>query len=79
MNYSGGLHRSGIVFKTKISAPEIEPWARHPHILETFNNLVSGEVMKLINDHVPRPLRYQFMAEREGLFTWEYLEEGPIQ
>lgn len=68
---------SEMVFKTKIYAPEIEPRIRHPRILETFDNLVSGEAMELTNDHDPRPLHYQFMVERENLFTWNYLEEGP--
>ena len=30
-----------------------------------------------MNDHDPKPLRYQFEAELPGTFTWEYLEEGP--
>lgn len=33
--------------------------------------------MELINDHNPKPLHYQFKAEREGFFYWDYLEEGP--
>lgn len=28
-------------------------------------------------DHDPRPLYYQFAAERSGAFTWQDLEEGP--
>lgn len=70
---------SQIPFKTKIYAPDIEPRFRHPCILEAFDNLVSGEIMELTNDHDPKPLRYQFMVERENLFSWEYLEEGPLQ
>ena len=27
--------------------------------------------------HDPRPLYYQFMVEREGEFTWEYVKQGP--
>lgn len=41
------------LFKTKINAPDIEPRVRHPRILEAFDNLVSGEVMELTNDHDP--------------------------
>jgi uncharacterized protein (DUF2249 family) len=33
--------------------------------------------MILINDHDPRPLRYQLSAERPDSFGWTYLEEGP--
>lgn len=60
-----------------IIAPEIEPKFRHAQIMDTFDGLKSGEQFKLINDHDPKPLHYQFMMEREGLFTWEYLQEGP--
>jgi len=31
----------------------------------------------LVNDHDPKPLRYQFQAEHPGEFTWDYLESGP--
>ena len=64
-------------FKLKINAPEIEPKYRHSFILDSFDNLVSGEFLELKNDHDPRPLRYQFMQERADSFSWEYLEEGP--
>lgn len=33
--------------------------------------------MLLINDHDPRPLRYQLAAERPDAFDWEYEAEGP--
>ena len=36
-----------------------------------------GEALELVNDHDPKPLRYQFEAELPGTFTWDYLEEGP--
>jgi uncharacterized protein (DUF2249 family) len=56
---------------------EIVPRERHPRIFASFDALAAGEWFELVNDHDPRPLRYQFEAERTGLFTWEYLEEGP--
>ena len=31
----------------------------------------------LVNDHDPKPLRYQFEAEHAGQFTWDYLGAGP--
>ena len=31
----------------------------------------------LVNDHDPKPLRYQFEAEHPSRFTWDYLEAGP--
>ncbi|GGJ95423.1 hypothetical protein GCM10007063_17390 [Lentibacillus kapialis] len=64
-------------FTAKIHAPEIEPRHRHPKIFEVFDELNPGEFMQLSNDHDPKPLHYQLMIEREGSFTWEYLEQGP--
>ncbi|WP_249870001.1 DUF2249 domain-containing protein [Oceanobacillus saliphilus] len=70
---------NAIQYTVKIHAPEIAPRIRHPRILEAFDRLKTGEYMHLSNDHDPKPLQYQFMIEREGLFTWEYLENGPEQ
>jgi uncharacterized protein (DUF2249 family) len=55
----------------------IPPREKHPTIFQTFETLEPGESFILVNDHDPFPLRYQFQAEREGQFEWEYLEEGP--
>ncbi|HSB32428.1 MAG TPA: DUF2249 domain-containing protein [Candidatus Sulfobium mesophilum] len=57
----------------------IAPRERHPLIFNTFDELPAGEAFILINDHDPKPLYYQFLHEREGLFSWEYLQEGPQQ
>ena len=64
-------------FQAKVDVRVIEPKRKHPVILETFDNLQSGERMEITNDHDPRPLQYQFMMERSQQFEWEYLEEGP--
>ncbi len=53
------------------------PRERHPRIFDTFDRLKSKEAFILVNDHDPKPLYYQFAAERAGTFTWRYLEEGP--
>lgn len=55
----------------------IAPRERHPKIFDLFDSLNPGESFELINDHAPAPLYYQFLHERPGQFTWEYLEEGP--
>jgi Uncharacterized conserved protein len=54
-----------------------EPARRHQLIFEHFGALQPGEGYVLVNDHDPKPLYYQFAAEHEGNFTWQYLEEGP--
>lgn len=56
---------------------DMAPRERHPTILDTFDALPSGGAFELVNDHDPKPLRYQFDAELPGRFTWAYLEEGP--
>ena len=50
---------------------------KHPTIFRTFEGLPVGEAMLLVNDHDPKPLYYQFAAERTGQFDWRYLENGP--
>jgi len=55
----------------------IPPRGRHELIFTTFDALRPGTAFVLVNDHDPKPLFYQFNAEREGLFTWDYLEKGP--
>ncbi len=55
----------------------VPPPRRHPLILQTFESLAPGQGFTLVNDHDPKPLYYQFQAERPGEFTWEYLEQGP--
>jgi uncharacterized protein (DUF2249 family) len=55
----------------------IPPREKHPAIFRAFDALAGGQAMLLINDHDPRPLRYQFQAERPESFDWVYEEEGP--
>lgn len=60
-----------------IDVRDMVPRERHPLIFATFDDLVPGQTMLLINDHDPKPLYYQLMAERSGQAGWEYLEQGP--
>ena len=60
-----------------IDVRTIAPRERHPLIFATFDALGAGEAFLLVNDHDPKPLYYQFSAERQGQFSWEYLEQGP--
>lgn len=53
------------------------PARRHEAIAAAYQALAPGAGFLLINDHDPKPLRYQFQAEHAGEFTWDYLEEGP--
>jgi len=55
----------------------LPPWERHPKIFDIFDGLKKGEILKIINDHDPRPLHYQFIMERPGQFEWESREISP--
>ncbi len=53
------------------------PRERHPRIFKAWEELPVGGSIKLVNDHNPKPLFYEFKAERTGEFEWRPLEEGP--
>lgn len=65
------------VSETVIDVRQITPRLRHPLIFSTFDELRPGEAFQLVNDHDPRPLLYQFSAQRAGAFDWVYQEQGP--
>ena len=60
-----------------VDVRDVSPSLRHGLIFQTFEALAPGAGFELINDHDPKPLYYQFAAERAGTFTWDYLESGP--
>jgi regulator of cell morphogenesis and NO signaling len=57
--------------------PDLQPALKHPTIFRKFDDLNAGESFVIINDHDPKPLYYQLLAERGNIFTWNYLEQGP--
>jgi uncharacterized protein (DUF2249 family) len=61
-----------------IDVRRVPPAQRHPLIFDTFADLTPGASFVLVNDHDPKPLYYQFAAEHTGEFTWDYLEQGPV-
>jgi uncharacterized protein (DUF2249 family) len=60
-----------------IDVRTIVPRERHALIFNTFEQLKPGYGFVLVNDHDPKPLYYQFQAEHQGTFGWDYLEKGP--
>ena len=56
---------------------KIMPFERHELIFQKWDALKPGETLKIINDHDPKPLRYQFEAEYKGQYEWEYDQQGP--
>lgn len=61
----------------EIDVRVIPPRERHPLIFDTFDALAVGEAFQIVNDHDPKPLYYQFMAEKPGQVGWTYLQDGP--
>jgi len=62
----------------ELDVRKIPPHKKHSTIFKTYDNLDEGETFIIINDHDPKPLRYQLSAMhgKDG-FSWDYLEEGP--
>lgn len=60
-----------------LNVTALEPRLKHPRIFEEFDSLTPGAAFIINNDHDPKPLYYQLLAERGQTFQWEYLENGP--
>lgn len=60
-----------------IDVREIAPKNRHSLVFESFEALKENEVMHVLTDHDPKPLFYQFDAERKGQFSWKDIHRGP--
>lgn len=60
-----------------LDATLLEPRVKHATIFARYDELNPGEHFELHNDHNPRPLYYQFIADKGEVFSWEYLEQGP--
>jgi DUF438 domain-containing protein len=56
---------------------QIMPFERHELIFEKWEALPAGDTLRIINDHDPKPLHYQFEAEYKDHYEWEYEEKGP--
>ena len=53
------------------------PFERHEKIFQIWDGLKAGEALKIINDHDPKPLWYQFEVEYKGKYEWQYDQKGP--
>lgn len=51
---------------------DVPPHERHPKIHDTFEDLGSGESLRLINDHEPKPLFYEMKAEVDSFDAERY-------
>ncbi|MDP2729540.1 MAG: DUF438 domain-containing protein, partial [Dehalococcoidales bacterium] len=62
---------------TDLDLRQIMPFERHELIFQKWDELKPGETLRIINDHDPKPLHYQFEAEYKNQYQWEYEQEGP--
>lgn len=53
------------------------PFERHDKIFEIWDSLNPGQALRIINDHNPKPLHYQFEVEQKGKYEWAYEQQGP--
>lgn len=60
-----------------INLTTVEPKLKHPTVFQFFDVLPRGEKFIIDNDHDPKPLYYQLLAERGQTFEWLYLQQGP--
>ncbi len=56
---------------------DMVPRERHPAIFARLEALKPGDILRLVNDHDPAPLRYQLLAEYPDMFNWEPEKQGP--
>jgi uncharacterized protein (DUF2249 family) len=56
---------------------DIAFWHRLEAILAAFDKLGTGEVLELLVDVDPWPLRSHLEATRRAAFDWQYLQSGP--
>ncbi|MDD3772057.1 MAG: iron-sulfur cluster repair di-iron protein [Weeksellaceae bacterium] len=63
---------------TVINIPSLAPKLKHATIFRVFEDLNPGESLVIHNDHDPKPVYYQLLGEYGTIFSWTYLQEGPI-
>ena len=56
---------------------QIPVWERHERIFQEWDALTPGQTLRIINDHDPKPLHYQFEAEYKSHYEWQYEQQGP--
>lgn len=69
---------AGTASDPDLDVRDLAPAERHEAIFAAYKDLAPGQGFVLVNDHDPKPLRYQFEAEHAGQFTWTPLEAGPV-
>lgn len=60
-----------------LNVTTLPPREKHPAIFAKFEALNPGGSLVIRNDHDPKPLYYQMLAELGPVFSWNYLQQGP--
>lgn len=55
----------------------LPPPKKHATIHELLEGLSPGDTLRIINDHDPRPLRFELEHDYPESFEWTYVESGP--
>ena len=71
------MNSAGIATNHPLDLRTIAPRERHALIFARFDALQPGQMLELVNDHDPQPLRAQFDDRAFGGYEWQYLESGP--
>lgn len=50
---------------------------RHPRVFDAWAGIKPDDVLQVINDYDPKPLKNQFAGEFKDLFEWEYAATTP--
>jgi len=64
---------------THFDGRDISCRTKHAQTFQRWADLPVGAYFVVINDHDPVPLYYQFDALFRGVFSWEYLVDGPTE
>jgi uncharacterized protein (DUF2249 family) len=64
-------------FSVELDLRIMPPFERHTKIFEVWDTLKPGKTMRIINDHDPKPLHYQFEIELPNTYIWNYRKNGP--
>ncbi|WP_136715556.1 DUF2249 domain-containing protein [Halorientalis salina] len=56
----------------EIDVRDLPPKERHPKIMDAFESMDSGETLRLVNDHEPKPLFYEMQAEVDAFDADNY-------
>ena len=75
---AGAEAEPGTAEEPALDVRQVSHAQRHGLIFTAYRALRPGGGFVLVNDHDPRPLRYQFEAQYAGEYTWDYLEAGPM-